>query len=96
MYRRLPAPGTADYRRAEAVWKRNCSYTHQWFCGCPNYLLHFKCLGYQEVNGSAGTSATTTVVRGPLDGTTIKGPGSPDDVDTAMDAAVAFVLDDSG
>nr|USZ80601.1 ORF2 [Tick-associated anellovirus 7] len=97
MYRRLPEPGTPEYKRAEASWKRNCAYTHKFFCGCPNYLLHFeKCLGSLDANGSAGTSGATAVVRGPLDGASITGHGSRGEIDVAMDAGVAFVLDDSG
>nr|QZE11980.1 MAG: ORF2 [Giant panda anellovirus]USZ80606.1 ORF2 [Tick-associated anellovirus 9] len=96
MYRRLPEPGTPDYKRAEAHWKKNISYTHNFFCSCNNYLSHFKWPGFRDELGFGGGTVTTGVVRGPLDGASITGHGSPADVRDAIHAAVAFDLDDTG
>nr|USZ80599.1 ORF2 [Tick-associated anellovirus 6] len=96
MYRRLPEPGTPDYKRAEAFWKKNIVYTHNFFCSCSNYLQHFRWPGSLEQNGSGGATGTIAAVRGPLDGASIKGHGTAEDIDCAIDAAVAFHLDDTG
>nr|QZE11966.1 MAG: ORF2 [Giant panda anellovirus] len=96
MYRRLPEPGTIEYRRAEASWKKNIWYTHRFFCSCPDWKLHFATWpGYQEPNGSDGGTDTTAGVRGPLDGASIKGRGlTDDDILEAVGAAVQFNVDD--
>nr|QZE11950.1 MAG: ORF2 [Giant panda anellovirus] len=96
MYRRLPEPGTPEYRAAEAAWKKNCSYTHKFFCGCPDFTLHFRWPTYPEPHGSGDGTGTTQVVRGPLDGASITGGGSAEAIADAIHAAVAFDLDDTG
>nr|WCS65385.1 ORF2 [Torque teno Leptonychotes weddellii virus 1] len=41
-------PGDPDlhhplqYRKQEALWKRNISLSHSMFCACKNFLDHFK------------------------------------------------------
>nr|USZ80604.1 ORF2 [Tick-associated anellovirus 8] len=96
MYRRLPEPGTLEYKRAEAHWKKNASYTHNFFCACGDFLSHFRWPGSLGGIGSGSGMATTGVVRGPLDGASITGHGSGDEVRDAIHAAVAFDLDDTG
>lgn len=31
-----------DYKKKEALWKQSISKSHQIWCSCPNYLLHFE------------------------------------------------------
>nr|QZE11975.1 MAG: ORF2 [Giant panda anellovirus] len=96
MYRRLPEPGTIDFRRAEASWKKNIWYTHRFFCTCPDWKLHFATWpGYQERSGSGDVTGTTGDAHGPLDGASIKGRGLTDeDIKEAVGAAVHFHIDD--
>nr|ASA48566.1 ORF2 [Torque teno Leptonychotes weddellii virus 1] len=59
------SPGDPDlhhplqYKRREALWKRDCSLRHSEFCACGDYLLHFKWssggvgIGGQEGPGGA-------------------------------------------
>nr|QZE11958.1 MAG: ORF2 [Giant panda anellovirus] len=96
MYRRLPEPGTLDYKRAEASWKKNIRYTHNFFCACGDILAHFRWPGFRGEPGFGDGMVTTGVVRGPLDGASITGGGSKEDVADAIHAAVAFDLDDTG
>nr|WBM82658.1 MAG: ORF2 [Torque teno polar bear virus 18] len=30
-----------EYKKREALWKRSCSISHNIFCSCPSYTLHF-------------------------------------------------------
>lgn len=59
----------ADYNKKEALWKRSVSISHNIFCSCPDYRLHFtkKCLSTGDggaglddvVSGAEGISFTT-------------------------------------
>nr|QZE11969.1 MAG: ORF2 [Giant panda anellovirus] len=96
MYRRLPAFGTEAYKRAEAHWKRNIHYTHNFFCACPDWKGHFKWPGSADATGSAGGTGATRAVPGPLDGSSITGRGlTDDDIQETVGAVVHFTVDDS-
>nr|QZE11972.1 MAG: ORF2 [Giant panda anellovirus] len=96
MYRKLPAFNTEQWKRAEAHWKRNIHYTHNFFCACPDWKSHFKWPGSPEPSGSGAVTGTTRVVQGPFDGSSIAGHGLTDgDISEAVGAAVSFHVDDS-
>nr|WBM82746.1 MAG: ORF2 [Torque teno polar bear virus 47] len=89
-----PIPGTLSFKKQEAIWKKSIAETHKIFCSCPNYLLHFKWPTSTAAPGYASGSDTSPVVRGPLDGATIKGSGTGGDLEEAVAAAVSFLVDD--
>nr|WBM82710.1 MAG: ORF2 [Torque teno polar bear virus 35] len=91
-----PVPGTQEFRRQEALWKRSCAASHDLFCRCGAWWTHVPCRGFRAANGSGKGTGTSEVVPGPLDGATIKGRGlTGEDIQEGLDAAVSFQLDDA-
>nr|WKF25153.1 ORF2 [Torque teno neovison virus] len=86
-----------DYKRKEALWKKQCSISHQLFCNCGDWTYHLKWPGSRGTNGSLSDTAISQDERKPSVGntTTVSGGTTPGDVEEALDVAVAFELDDT-
>nr|ASA48914.1 ORF2 [Torque teno Leptonychotes weddellii virus 1] len=88
-------PGDPDlhhplqYRKQEALWKRNLSLTHSKFCACKNFLDHFKWPfagggGGDGQGGAAGGVDVATFTGEDLDVTGITGDGEGDISDSEL------------
>lgn len=86
-----------DYKRKEALWKKQCSISHQLFCNCGDWTYHLKWSGSRGTNGSLSDTAISQDVPGPSgEGTTTGSGGTTTGaVEEALDVAVAFELDDT-
>nr|WCS65756.1 ORF2 [Torque teno Leptonychotes weddellii virus 1] len=65
-----------QFRKAEALWKQQCSLTHRKFCACGDYLLHFK---WPSTGGGGDPSGDQN---GGVDASTYTGEDFPIDADT--------------